>query len=71
MQVRCVAVIALLLAVGEKVNCIPLEDFYPFGREVDNINRPTLDGNSGEIDLSFTFPFFGINHTTVYVSNIY
>ena len=70
---QCAAgVLFVLLAFGDKVGCIPLSDFYGFGSEAgDERNNITLDGSSGRIDLAFIFPFFGTNHTTVYVSYIY
>ena len=64
-------VILFLVAVGQKTGCVPLESFYPFGVEAgDASNAHTLDGSSGEIGLNFTFPFFGAEHTTVYVSRL-
>ncbi|XP_061593558.1 sushi, nidogen and EGF-like domain-containing protein 1 isoform X1 [Cololabis saira] len=51
-------------------SAVPLEDFYPFGRH--NGDSQTIaqdDGGSGLQEISVAFPFFGENHTGLYVNN--
>ena len=51
------------------VSAIPLDRFYPFGRDVgDAINTETLDGSSPIIILSRAFYFYGKDFVTVVVS---
>ncbi|KAM6963106.1 sushi, nidogen and EGF-like domain-containing protein 1 [Aplochiton taeniatus] len=49
---------------------VPLEDFYPFGRDQgDSQTGPQDDGGSGLVEISVAFPFFGDRHTGLYVNN--
>ena len=69
MTLRCVAVLYVLLAIGEKASAIPLSMFYDYGLEFGDQSTPRVDdGGSPRIILNFTFPFFGSSHSTVYVS---
>lgn len=48
---------------------VPLEDFYPFGRDKgDSQTVAQDDGGSGLVEISVAFPFFGDRHTGLYVS---
>lgn len=48
---------------------VPLEDFYPFGRDKgDSQTIAQDDGGSGLLEISVAFPFFGDRHTGLYVS---
>ncbi|XP_055363642.1 sushi, nidogen and EGF-like domain-containing protein 1 isoform X2 [Betta splendens] len=52
------------------VPAVPLEDFYPFGRdEGDSQTVAQDDGGSGLVEISVAFPFFGDRHTGLYVNN--
>ena len=63
-------VLYLLLLLVHFSAAIPLKDFYPFGvNATDKKLSSNDDGSSDSIQLSVVFPFFGINHTTVFVSN--
>ncbi|XP_029938701.1 sushi, nidogen and EGF-like domain-containing protein 1 isoform X2 [Salarias fasciatus] len=49
---------------------VPLEDFYPFGRDQgDSQTVARDDGGSGLLEISVAFPFFGDRHTGLYVNN--
>ncbi|XP_039896049.1 sushi, nidogen and EGF-like domain-containing protein 1 isoform X2 [Simochromis diagramma] len=49
---------------------VPLEDFYPFGRDKgDSQTIAQDDGGSGLLEISVAFPFFGDRHTGLYVNN--
>ncbi len=52
------------------VLCIPLDQFYPFGRDNgDTLLPKTLDGSSPPIQLDISsFPFFGQDHRIIFVS---
>ncbi len=52
------------------VLCIPLDQFYPFGRDNgDTLLPKTLDGSSPPIQLNISsFPFFGQDHRVIFVS---
>ena len=46
-----------------------LKNFYPFGEsEGDQVVPPNDDGSSGEVSISFPFPFFGQDHNSLFVS---
>ena len=46
-----------------------LNNFYPFGEsEGDQVVPPNDDGSSGEVSISFPFPFFGQDHNSLFVS---
>ena len=63
---------ALLVATAlSSVDCIPLEELYPFGTAAgDNLVPRTDDGHSGEITLDRVYPFYGVNHFSLFVSII-
>ena len=46
---------------------LPVEDFYPFG--TDTTDKVLSKGNNESVQLLATFPFFGANQTTVFVSD--
>ncbi|XP_053708828.1 sushi, nidogen and EGF-like domain-containing protein 1 isoform X2 [Synchiropus splendidus] len=49
---------------------VPLEDFYPFGKEQgDSQTIAQDDGGSGLVEISVAFPFFGDRHMGLYVNN--
>ena len=49
---------------------VALADFYPFGAERGDAVTPKQDdGGSGLRPLSVLFPFFGAEHSGLYVSN--
>lgn len=49
---------------------VALADFYPFGAERGDAVTPKQDdGGSGLQPLSVPFPFFGAEHSALYVSN--
>lgn len=49
---------------------VALADFYPFGAERGDAVTPKQDdGGSGLRPLSVPFPFFGAEHSGLYVSN--
>ncbi len=63
-------VLLFLLNLPYFSNGVPLSSFYPYGQDVnDSLVRPTLDGNSGIINLTSSFLFFGNEYTTLYVSH--
>lgn len=46
-----------------------LKNFYPFGEsEGDKVVTRNDDGSSGEVPISFPFPFFGQDHNSLFVS---
>ena len=48
-----------------------LSDFYPYARENGNSVVPTNDdGSSGPVDIVFPFPFFDVDHKSLFVSLI-
>lgn len=50
---------------------VALADFYPFGAERGDAVTPKQDdGGSGLRPLSVPFPFFGAEHSGLYVSNL-
>lgn len=49
---------------------VALADFYPFGtKRGDAVTPKQDDGGSGLQPLSVPFPFFGAEHSGLYVSN--
>ena len=63
--------VALVVAAIKFVSAIPLEDFYPFGFNAGGtVLNSTDDGSSGIVTLHRVFPFFGIDHLTVVVSQV-
>ena len=61
--------LAVLLLCGSDADGIPLAEFYPFGRsEGDSTLIPNDDGSSSAIALSLPFPFFAVDHRSLFVS---
>ena len=63
--------VALILFASFRVAvCIPLRDFFSFGRfaQLDSTLPRNDDGSSPAIDLSVIFPYFDRNYRVVYVS---
>ena len=61
----------LVVTALSSVGCIPLEDFYPFGADAgDSLIPRTDEGSSGEITLNRVYPFFGVDHFSLFVSTI-
>lgn len=59
----------LLLALDGTRGAVPLQEFYPFGREQGDARTVAQDdGGSRLVDISVAFPFFGDRHTGLYVS---
>ena len=48
---------------------LPVEDFYPFGTETTDKVLSKGNNEYESIQLPATFPFFGANETTVFVSD--
>ncbi|XP_028259487.1 sushi, nidogen and EGF-like domain-containing protein 1 isoform X2 [Parambassis ranga] len=49
---------------------VPLEDFYPFGKDKgDSQTNNQDDGGSGLLRITVAFPFFGDRHSGLYVNN--
>ena len=68
MLVFCSSLLLLLLPAHFSF-AIPLESFYPFGVNTTDSNLTSNDDqSSGLIELSAIFPFYGVNHTTMFVS---
>lgn len=62
---------ALGLGVRGVRGAVALADFYPFGAEHGDAVTPKQDdGGSGLRPLSVPFPFFGAEHSGLYVSNL-
>ena len=62
---------ALGLGVRGVRGAVALADFYPFGTERGDAVTPKQDdGGSGLQPLSVPFPFFGAEHSGLYVSNL-
>ncbi|XP_062853195.1 sushi, nidogen and EGF-like domain-containing protein 1 [Trichomycterus rosablanca] len=52
------------------MTAVPLQDFYPFGREHGDLQTMRQDdGGSGLVEISAAFPFFGDRHMGLYVNN--
>ena len=50
---------------------IELENFYPYGPWNGDSTLPTNDdGSSGLVNIGFSFPFFDVEHTSLFVSII-
>ena len=48
---------------------IELEDFYPYGPENGDTAVPTNDdGSSGLVNIAFPFPFFDVEHKSLFVN---
>ena len=47
---------------------IPVSEFYPFGAGTGDETFSNNDDGSRSFTLSDIFPFFGVNHSTLYVS---
>ena len=64
--------LALLLFSWDDIGVLEarkLKNFYPFGEsEGDQVVTPNDDGSSGEVSISFPFPFFGQDHNSLFVS---
>ena len=51
---------------------VELSDFYPYGPENgDSVVSTNDDGSSGRVDIVFPFPFFDVDHKSLFVSSIY
>ncbi|XP_049629341.1 sushi, nidogen and EGF-like domain-containing protein 1 [Suncus etruscus] len=62
--------VALGLGARGAHGAVALADFYPFGVEQgDSITPKQDDGGSGLRPLSVRFPFFGAEHSGLYVNN--
>ena len=62
-------VLYLLLLLLHFCSALPLRDFYPFGAGTTDSNLTSNDDRSSRIQISTIFPFFGVGHTTVFVSD--
>ena len=61
----------LVVTALSSVDCIPVEELYPFSADAgDNLVPRTDDGSSGEITLDRVYPFFGVDHFSLFVSTI-
>ena len=64
--------LALLLFSWDDIGVLEarkLKNFYPFGEsEGDKVVTPNDDGSSGEVSISFPFPFFGQDRNSLFVS---
>ena len=50
---------------------IELENFYPYGPWNGDSTVPTNDdGSTGLVNIGFPFPFFDVEHTSLFVSII-
>lgn len=58
----------LLLSLDGTVAAVPLQDFYPFGREQGDARTVAQDDGGSRLVISVAFPFFGDRHTGLYVS---
>ncbi len=60
-----------LLSLASLSLAIPRDEFYSFGPDAgDTAVSPNDDGSSPQISLQFgAFPYFDVQHTTLYVSN--
>uniref|UniRef100_H0WH28 Sushi, nidogen and EGF like domains 1 n=1 Tax=Otolemur garnettii TaxID=30611 RepID=H0WH28_OTOGA len=64
--------VAVALGFGARGvrGAVSLSDFYPFGEEHGDAVTPKQDdGGSGLQPLSVPFPFFGVEHSGLYVNN--
>lgn len=65
----CFCTLFFLTLLPSVEPAVPLEDFYPFGRDKgDSQTTAQDDGGSGLLEISVAFPFFGDRHTGLYVS---
>ena len=63
---RSVVAVSILLSVA---SAIELSAFYPFGSdEGDQLLPPNDDGSTHPLNLTVSFPFFGTDHGTMFVS---
>ena len=61
----------LVVTALSSVDCIPVGELYPFGADAgDNLVPRTDDGSSGEITLNRVYPFYGVDHFSLFVSSI-
>ena len=60
----------LILAFSlPNTSAIPLIDFYPYGADQgDQVLSANDDGSTWAINLTVSFPFFGTDYSTVFVS---
>uniref|UniRef100_I3KT48 Sushi, nidogen and EGF like domains 1 n=1 Tax=Oreochromis niloticus TaxID=8128 RepID=I3KT48_ORENI len=66
----CFCTLFFLTLLPSVEPAVPLEDFYPFGRDKgDSQTTAQDDGGSGLLEISVAFPFFGDRHTGLYVNN--
>uniref|UniRef100_A0A8D2CR36 Sushi, nidogen and EGF like domains 1 n=1 Tax=Sciurus vulgaris TaxID=55149 RepID=A0A8D2CR36_SCIVU len=68
----CALLLAAALGLGARGvrGAVALADFYPFGAERGDAVTPKQDdGGSGLRPLSVPFPFFGAEHSGLYVNN--
>ncbi|XP_053453179.1 sushi, nidogen and EGF-like domain-containing protein 1 isoform X2 [Nycticebus coucang] len=64
--------VAVALGLGARGvrGAVAVSDFYPFGEEHGDAVTPKQDdGGSGLQPLSVSFPFFGVEHSGLYVNN--
>ena len=61
---------ALMIAISlPQTSAIPLIDFYPYGIDQgDLFLYPNDDGSTLAINLTVSFPFFGRDYSTIFVS---
>ena len=63
--------ILIVLSVFSGCYSIPLDQFFPFGDENEDILSNLSDDGSIAVQLGTGFVFYDTNYTTLYVSFIY
>ncbi len=72
MMSTVVWLLALFCSLLQPVISIPLENFYPYGNGTGDLALPQTTGDppvtSPGYSLASPFPFYGANHSTLFVS---
>lgn len=69
LHVLLLSLCTLIIQRPHSASCIPVSEFFEFGYNAgDSETAKSDDGGSGQINLTISFPFYGIRHDKLFVS---
>ncbi len=60
--------VIFLNGLQQRVECIPLNEFFQFGQDANDFKFPPADDIAGQLNLTVDFVFFNKTFRTVFVS---
>ena len=60
--------VIFLSGLQQRVECIPLNEFFQFGQDANDLIFPPADDASGQLSLTVDFVFFNKTFKNVFVS---